>query len=219
MKQKKKTNLFILSGVFAVFSIIFTILVMNFDVKPIGPDSSRVGFASINESIFNLLGTSDLWYEITEVLGIVAVLVAVCFAILGLVQCIQRKSLWKVDKNIFVLAGLYALVVMVYIFFEFFIVNYRPVLVNGVLEASFPSSHTMLICCILASALYPFHQYIKNKPLCTALSAIACLVIVVVVVGRLLSGMHWFTDIVAGLLFSATLVSLYYGVVLSIKEK
>lgn len=97
------------------------------------------------------------------------------------------------------------------LFFEFFVVNYRPVLIEGVLEASYPSSTTMLMMCIMPTAIMQFHHLISSKRLRNIVNAFCGIYASFMVIGRVLSGVHWFTDIVGGILLSATLVMLYYS--------
>lgn len=196
---------------FALF-IVFTVLVKVVDTASIGPDDTIIGFSSINVSVFKFLGESKGWFYVTEVLGIISILVAGAFAVYGLVQLIQRKSLKKVDYNILTLAIFYIIVVIFYAWFEVFVVNYRPVLVDGVIEASYPSSHTVLSVFILGSAMIQFHKIFEGKSkLLFALDATSFTIIGFTVVGRLLSGMHWITDIFGGLLLSVSLIFIYYA--------
>ena len=131
------------------------------------------------------------------------------FAILGLCQWIKRRSLAKVDKSIFVLGGFYVVVMMAFLSFEFFVINYRPVLIEGVLEASYPSSTTMLVTCVMPTAVMQFNERIKNSALRRTASVLLVTFMVFMVVGRLISGVHWFSDIFGGLLLSAGLVLAY----------
>ena len=80
-------------------------------------------------------------------------------------------------------------------------------------EASFPSSHTMLVCVIMGSAAMLINRYIRNKPLNRILRAVCYVIIGVTVVGRLIAGVHWFMDILGGILISVTLLSLYEEVI------
>lgn len=203
-----RTNFKVSGILFLVFGV-FTLLTMTYDVQPIGPEKSLIGFAGVNQFVFGKLGVNLLWYEVTDWLGLVAVMVALGFGVLGLFQWIKRKSLFKVDLDILALGIYYALVVGLYVLFEIYIVNYRPILLHGNLEASFPSSHTMIVLCIMGTAIPQFRKRVKNQ-FTKRMFEVACVgVIAITVVGRLISGVHWFTDIVAGLLLGMAFVMLY----------
>lgn len=212
---KRQKRLFILTGSLFLLFILLTIIMKTVDVKPVGPNQSKIGLASINQFLFNHLGANSIWYSITNLLGVIAIFFAVGFAISGLCQFIKGKSISKVDFHLLLLGALYILVIVFYIFFEFVIINYRPVLIDSELEASYPSSHTMITICIMASSMLQFHQLLHNsrKRLLIALDVFSVLIIAVTIIGRLLSGVHWFTDIAAAILLSAALVMLYYSVV------
>lgn len=217
--KKKSKKYFIVTGILFLLFIVFTILAAAVDVKPIGPEQSTVGFASINQFVFGLLGVNMLWYNITGWLGIVSLAVAFGFAVLGLFQLIKRKSIWKVDLHILLLGVFYFIMLVFYGLFEFVIINYRPVILEEGLEASYPSSHTMLVICIMVTAMLQFHYYLKNK-ICLAAADIICVFILgATVIGRLLSGVHWFTDIIAAVILSSALIGLYCSVLNYIGEK
>ena len=201
---------FVVSAVCFLLFLLLIWLLKVVDVKAIGPQNSYIGLATLNKLFADEIGVSKFWYNLTEVLGYIAILTAFCFAILGLYQLIKRKSFKKVDKNLYVLLGLYLLIVITYVLFEKVIINYRPVL-NAELEASFPSTHTMLVLCISGSAIIEIDRYIKDKKVGLTIKIILFLIILLTVVGRLLSGVHWFTDILGGLLISTCFVSLYAG--------
>ena len=212
MKSKTKQNFFLTGIMLAVFAV-FTLLVRFVDVQPIGPAGSLVGFASVNGMLFNALGQSGMWDKITDLFLLAALLSAVCFAFLGLYQLVKRKSLKEVDRSLYVLAAFYVLVAVLYIFFEKVTVNYRPVLVDGALEASYPSTHTLLVCSFLSAAVLQLKERIKRRNILTAVKVTAVVLIVLTAVGRLLSGMHWFTDVLGALVLSSALVMLYQSVV------
>lgn len=218
--QRRAKTYFILAGALFLGFIVFTILVKTIDVKPIGPLGSSVGFAAINGFFFQRLGENLFWYDITSWLGFAAIAVIFGFAILGLVQMIKGKGLRGVDERILLLGGFYFLVLIVYAIFEFLIVNYRPVIVGQELEASYPSSHTMLVICVMVTAMLQFHHYLKEKKVwLVAGDVMAALIVVLTVAGRLLSGVHWFTDILGGVILSASLIMLYCGAVKYIEQK
>ena len=207
--EKKNKKRFVLGVSLIVAFVLWTILVCFVDVRAIGPEGSSVGFAALNGFVHELTGVNWFLYTITDWLGIVPIAVALVFAILGLVQLIKRKSLWKVDHSILVLGVFYIVVMAAYIFFEVVVINYRPTLIDGYLEASYPSSTTMLVMCVMPTAAMQLNARIKN----TVLRRFAVIAIVVftafMVIGRLLSGVHWITDIIGGALLSAGLVTIY----------
>ena len=211
MKKEKKKKVCIAVILLSAF-VLWTAAVRLVDVQPIGPQGSAVGFATINGWVHDLTGVHMTLYEVTDCLGLVPIGVAMGFALLGLIQWIQRKHIRKVDFSILVLGGFYLLVMAVYALFEVFVINYRPVLINGYLEASYPSSTTMLTLCVMPTAIMQLNTRIKSKILkrCAILGITAFTVFMVI--GRFLSGVHWFTDIVGGALLSAGLVMLYHSI-------
>ncbi|MDD3654139.1 MAG: phosphatase PAP2 family protein [Desulfotomaculaceae bacterium] len=211
MEKRNQIN-FATTGGLLIFFILYTIALMYIDVKPIGPRGSSVGFAAINEPVKHLLDVNMFLYNITDWLGLVAILVALGFAVLGLVQLIKRKSLFRVDSSILILGGFYLLVMAAYLFFEYNIVNYRPVLINNVLEASYPSSTTMLVMCVMPTAMIQFHRLIQNKTVRIAINTLFGVFTVTMIIGRMLSGVHWLTDILGGVLLSSMLFMLFYSV-------
>lgn len=192
--------------------VLFTVLVGLVDVRPIGPEDSSVGFAALNLFVFRLVGVHLVWYHVTDWLGVAAILVALAFAVTGLYRLVKRKSLRKVDRPILALGGCYLLVIACYAFFEQVVINCRPVILGQGVEASYPSSHTMIVVCIMATAAIAVRELYPNKgKLCRGVEVLSALIMAVTVAGRLISGVHWFTDIVGGLLLSAALVELYRG--------
>lgn len=214
MKEEKKKiqNNFSVTAGLLVLSILYTVAIMLIDVRPIGPLGSVVGFAGVNQYFHTLLGTNMLLYNITDWLSIPILFIMLGFAVEGLVQLIKRKSLLRVDSSILILGGFYVLVFLVYLLFEFFVVNFRPVLIQGILEASYLSSTTMLIICIIPTAIMQFQRLILAERLRNMVNALCGIYASFMVIGRVLSGVHWITDIVGGILFSATFVMLYYSI-------
>lgn len=207
-------NKFITSAIWAVAFVVLIVLICTYNVAPIGPEGTEVGFSSLNGAVHEALGVSETWYEISEIFGYLAIATAGAFALLGVVQAVKRKSLLKVDKKLIALGGLYAAMAFMYVLFEIVVVNYRPVIEAGAqsVEASFPSSHTMLVCVIMGGAFVILKEYVSNKGLRTALRSASLTVAVLTAASRLFSGVHWITDIIGGVLISLTLVTLYSAV-------
>ena len=209
--MENKRRKIMLSGVSGLLFIVLIILVKTVNVDDIGPNGTKIGLSGINDGFHRLTGEITILYKITEVFGILALLVAGCFACLGLYQLIKRKSLKKVDGEIYALAVLYVITIGLYALFEKVIVNYRPVIMSGETEpeASFPSSHTMLICVIMGSTCMVLEKYIADEKIRKILAICCKAVLVATVLGRLFCGVHWFTDIFGGVLISVCLLSLF----------
>ncbi len=205
-------------AVTAVF-VLWTVAVSKYDVQAIGPEGSSVGFAALNGFFHSLTGVHIKLYTITDWLGLVPMGFVFGFAILGFKQLIKRKSLFKVDLSLLVLGGFYIIVLTAYLLFEAYAVNYRPVLINGILEASYPSSTTLLVLCVMPTAVLEFRTRIKNPKLNNIIACVIIVFTVFMVFGRLISGVHWVTDIIGGAVLSAGLVMIYCGAVNLMENK
>ena len=211
MEKKNKKRLALGVSLVVAF-VLWTVLVRFVDVQAIGPDGSSVGLATLNRFVHELTGVNWILYTVTDWLGLVPIAVALGFAILGLVQLIKRKSLWKVDYSILALGVFYIVVMAAYIFFEIVVINYRPTLIDGYLEASYPSSTTMLVMCVMPTAAMQLNVRIKNTVFrrCAVITIVAFTAFMVI--GRFISGVHWISDIIGGALISAGLVIIYYSI-------
>ncbi len=212
MKKEKRRNFCIAICMLFAF-LLWTVAIKVVDVKAIGPQETSVGFATLNKLVHNFTGVHMLLYTITDWLSLVPFAFVMGFALLGLVQWIKRKQLLKVDYNILILGGFYIVVMAVYVLFEILVVNYRPVLIDGVLEASYPSSTTMLVMCVMPTAIMQFNERIKNNIFKRLVASAIIAFVVFMVIGRLVSGVHWFTDIIGGASLSLGLVLMYRAVV------
>lgn len=201
----------VISG--ALFAGLIAML-KSYDVAPVGPQGTEIGFSHINQTVHDLTGVNMLWYDITDYIGYGAILVCALFALAGFIQLIKRRSLLKVDREILSLGGLFVVVIGCYVFFEKFIINYRPVIMPGETapEASFPSSHTMLVVTVMVAVMIVSDKYFGD--LFGPLVRILCFLTALVTVGgRLWCGVHWFTDIIGAILLSITLLLLFAAVV------
>ena len=206
-----RKNIRISLGLLAAF-VLWTTALTLVDVQAIGPNESFVGFATLNAAFHQFTGVHMMLYTITDWLGLVPVAFGFGFAILGLVQWIKHKKICKVDFSILVLGGFYIVVLAAYLLFEEYVVNYRPVLINGYLEASYPSSTTLLVMCVMPTAMMQLNSRIKNITRKRLVLILIAVFIGFMVIGRLLSGVHWLTDIIGGTLLSAGLVMCYYTI-------
>ena len=203
MKFKKNISL---SLFFLTAFAAWTVAVKRIDVQAIGPDGSPVGFAGLNRFVHNLTGMHMELYILTDWLSLIPLLFILGFGLLGLRQWIRRKSIRKVDRSILALGAFYIAVGAAYLFFEKQVINYRPVLIDGILEASYPSSTTVLVLCVMVTAAMELHKRIRNATLRNWLLFLMACFTVLMVIGRFLSGVHWVTDILGGILLSAGLI-------------
>jgi undecaprenyl-diphosphatase len=208
MKKTRKRDGCIAGALLIAFAI-FTLLVRTVDMAPIGPRGSFVGFATLNGFVHRCTGVHMLLYTITDWLGLVPIAVALGFAIFGLLQWIARRRIWHVDRSILVLGGFYLLVIASYILFEYVVVNRRPVLIDGYLEVSYPSSTTLLVTTVMPTAIMQLRARIGGTILRRGVTLLILAFTVFMVVGRLISGVHWLTDIIGGSILSAGLVMTY----------
>ncbi|MBE6122826.1 MAG: phosphatase PAP2 family protein [Erysipelotrichaceae bacterium] len=215
----KKNRGFVLPAVLAALTLLYIVLLKTVDVAAVGPQSTSVGFSHLNQSVFNAFGVNESWYKVTEVLGIGSIALAFVFALMGFIQLMQRKNILKVDHQLLAAGALYFAVIALYVLFEIVVINYRPVIMPGETapEASFPSSHTMIGSVIMGSAVILAEYYIKNENLRKTVQVILCIMIMVMTFGRLLSGVHWLTDIIGGVLISLTLLSCFRAVLEKMK--
>ena len=204
----KKRSFYTALGLLAAFAL-WTVAVTQVDVQPIGPLGSSVGLATINRLVHQLTGVHIQLYVVTDWLGLVPVAFGSGFAALGCIQWIRRKSILKVDRSILALGVFYVVVVAAYLLFESVVINYRPVLIEGRLEASYPSSTTLLVLCVMPTALMQLRRRISNLRLRRLGSIVVGAFIAFMVLGRLVSGVHWLTDIIGGILLSGGLVMMY----------
>lgn len=213
--NSKKRN-FLISSILILVAIGFTILVKVVDVKQVGVNETYIGFATINQFVFKSTGVNMIWYHITDWLGLVPIFMAMTYALIGLIQLIKRKSFFKVDKEIIILGIFYIIVIALYLFFEKVIVNYRPILMDGFIEASYPSSHTLMTVCLCGSSIIVNRKLFNNK-LTKTINIISFIVIVITIIGRFISGVHWFTDIIGGILISLALLMTFNSTINLIK--
>lgn len=202
MKQSGKKLLILGTGLLIAF-ILWTALILFVDVQPLGQNGTNIGFATFNCWFHNLTGVHMSIYTITDWLGLVPIFVCMLFGGLGLVQLIQRKNLFKVDYDILILGVYYIVVIAGFLAFEMFPINYRPILIEGVMEASYPSSTTLLVLSVMPTLGFQVKRRVQNYRIIKVVTSLTKLFSVFMVFGRLIAGVHWFTDIVGGILLSA----------------
>ena len=199
----------VMMGAFAIW----TLLIQCIDVKVAGESLTKVGFASFNVWFHHLTGVHMMIYTITDWLGLVPIMICLCFGFMGFRQLVKRRSLVRVDGDILILGAYYILVIFAYLAFEMIPINYRPVLINGVAEASYPSSTTLLVLSVMPTLKYQVDRRSENALVKHSVTVFVLVFSAFMVVGRLVSGVHWATDIVGSVLLSYSLFMFYCAAV------
>ena len=211
--MKEKRNLLAGAGLIGAFAL-WTVLIQCVDVQAVGQNGTKIGFADFNVLFHRLTGVHMTLYTITDWLGRVPIFICLCFGVLGLVQLIKRRSLLSVDPDILLLGIYYVLVIACYLIFEMIPINYRPVLIEGRLEASYPSSTTLLVLSVMPTLMFQANRRVSNAMIRKAVAVFVIAFSAFMVIGRLISGVHWVTDIIGSVLLSAGLYMLYRSAVL-----
>ena len=213
MKSKESKTLLVGLMLVAAF-VIWTMMIQVVDVKSVGQNGTDVGFATFNMWFHNITGVHMWIYVVTDWLGLVPIFVCMVFAGLGLVQLVKRRSLIKVDCDIIFLGIYYIVVIFNYLIFEMIPINYRPILIEGIMEASYPSSTTLLVLSVMPTLIFQGNRRIKNETIKKIICIMTYVFSIFMVVGRLVAGVHWFTDIVGSVMISVGAFYIYKATVL-----
>lgn len=216
MKDKKLVSVGLI--LIAVF-VFWTILILTVDVQPVGVNGTVVGFATLNCSFHNMTGVNMTIYHITDWLGLVPLFCCMIYGAVGFVQLLQRKSLLKVDIDILLLGVYYVIVIFGYLIFEMIPINYRPILIDGIMEVSYPSSTTLLVLSVMPTVIFQVDRRIKNRVVRRIITPSTILFSLFMLIGRTIAGVHWLTDIIGSVFLSAGLFLIYYANVLRLDKK
>ena len=208
VKERGKRNLSAGLVLLAAF-VLWTIMLQYVDVQPAGPHGTEIGFGTVNVWFHQITGVHMAIYTLTDWLGLVPVFICLCFGIMGMIQSVKRRSLRNVDSDIILLGVYYVLVILCYLVFEMVPINYRPILINGVLEASYPSSTTLLVLCVMPTLKFQVDRRSVSGMLRKAVTIFVIVFSAFMVIGRLISGVHWATDIIGSVFLSSGLFMIY----------
>ena len=217
--KKNGQRIMILGGVLVAAFVVWTLLIQIVDVQPVGQNGTDIGFATFNCWFHKWTGVHMTTYTITDWLGLVPLFICMVFGMIGLVQLIKRRSLLKVDYDIIVLGVYYILVMFGYVIFEMIPINYRPILINGFMEASYPSSTALIVLGVMPTLVEQMNRRLKNAVLKRSIMVFTVLFSAYMVIGRLISGVHWFTDIVGSIFLSMGLFCIYKAVVILLNKE
>ena len=212
--KKNGKRLLLVGCILVIAFVVWTVLVQIVDVQPIGQNGTDIGFATFNSLFHKLTGVHMTLYTITDWLGLIPLFVCMIFGGIGFIQLVQRKSLFKVDYDIVFLGIYYVIVILAYLIFEMFPINYRPILIEGFMEASYPSSTTLLVLSVMPTLNFQVNQRLENVAVRKVICILTSIFSTFMVIGRLASGVHWFTDIVGSIMLSAGMFCIHKAFVL-----
>ena len=218
MEEHGKRLLF-LGNISIIIFALWTVLIQTVDVQPFGANGTNIGFAAINCWFHKLTGVHMEIYTITDWLGLIPIFICMIFGGIGFVQLIQRRSIFEVDRDIIFLGVYYIIVIFGYLIFEMIPINYRPILIEGYLEASYPSSTTLLVLCVMPTLIDQANRRAKSVILKEIIKAFVICFSAFMVLGRLISGVHWLTDIVGSIMLSLGLFCIYKASILLSYER
>ena len=211
MKQK---SCFIVGTIFVLAFIVWTILICLVDVQAVGVNGTKVGLAGLNCWFHKLTGVNMSLYYVSDWLGLVPVGICIFFGGMGLVQLIKRKSLFKVDADLIILGVYYLLVIVGYLVFEMIPINYRPILIEGKMEVSYPSSTTLLVLSVMPTVAFEVKRRTNRKRVKQIINSLVGLFSIFMVIARTVSGVHWLTDIIGSIIISLGIYLLFKATVL-----
>lgn len=206
---KNGKKLWITGVIIVVAFAIWTALIQMVDVKPVGQNGTDVGFATINCWFHQLTGVHMTIYTVTDWLGLVPLFICMVFGGIGFIQLVKRRNLFQVDVDIILLGIYYTIVIFGYVLFEMIPINYRPVLIEGILEASYPSSTTLLVLSVMPTLSFQVHRRMGGVRLKKVIKTASVLFSLFMVIGRTVAGVHWLTDIIGSVILSTGLFLMY----------
>ena len=216
MKEKR----LLLTGIILILVfILWTVLIQTVDIQPIGVSGTDVGFSTLNCLFHKMTGVHLSIYHITDWLGLVPIFCCIIFGVVGFVQLIKRKDLLKVDIDILLLGVYYVIVIFGYLIFEMIPINYRPILIDGIMEASYPSSTTLLVLSVMPTVIFQVDRRIKNRTVRKIITLSAILFSLFMLIGRTIAGVHWLTDVIGSVILAMGLFLIYYSSVLLFDKK
>lgn len=160
--KKSGKQVLLFGGILIVAFAVWTALIQMVNVQPLGQNGTNIGFTTFNCWFHRLAGVNMTTYTITDWMGLIPLVVCLIFAGIGAVQLIKRRSLFKVDPDIIILGVYYVVVILAYLIFEMISINYRPILINGVMEASYPSSTTLLVLCVMLTLIEQIQRRLSS---------------------------------------------------------
>lgn len=217
--SKSEKKLLYAGVIMTMLFALWTLLIQTVDVQPVGQNGTDIGFATMNVWFHKLTGVNMMLYTLTDWLGLVPVFCCMIFGTIGFVQLFKRRSIFKVDSDIIILGIYYIAVIFGYLIFEMIPINYRPILIEGRMETSYPSSTTLLVLSVMPTVIFQAEHRIRNAGIRNIINIFVILFLLFMIIGRTIAGVHWLTDIIGSIILSTGRYLIYKSTVLLFDKK
>ena len=219
MRKKLKYSIIIL-GIIGLVNLFFVFLLKVANVKLTGTYNTSIGLGSINLKLRDLIGTSKAFDIISTIILVIAFLIVAAEIALAIYELVKRKDIEKLDNEIWALSVTYAALAFIFAVFNYaLIINVRPVVIDGKLESSYPSTHVLVSLTVFLTGITMTSYLVKDKKLKLGIDIALIALSVLVVITRMLSGKHWFTDIIGGILASGFLYWMHITFIIGLQYK
>lgn len=196
----RRKSLDIIISILWLILLIFTILVSFVDVKIFNVTNTKIGLYSLNKIFLVNSINSNYINIISNGIFLICLLVIILMLLLITFEYFKTKKINKNNLNFFIH---FLIMVLIWIIFDkILIINYRPILINGNIEGSYPSTHVMVSTFVLLFLSDQLKKIFKNDKI---FYIISIGLIIIQSISRILLTMHWFTDIIGGLLIGCLL--------------
>ncbi|MCR5350055.1 MAG: phosphatase PAP2 family protein [Acholeplasmatales bacterium] len=214
--MKKIFNNYFIIGIVLLFMFGLMIVLLQFDTAKLGINESEVGLQTINKK-FLPNDTSSMWDDLSDLVLYSAIVVLCIFAVKGLLSLFDTGNLFKVEKELLVFGFSIVFIIALWILFDFVIViNNRPYFEN---ESSFPSTHVLLVTYISLYTVLYVSRKDDYKSYLIPVSIIGAILSLLVFIGRIKSGNHFFTDCLGAVILAFAIFFVSFGVIKYLDSK
>ncbi len=215
---KKVLNKYSLMGLGFLF-IFLILLILLMSVDKASNIYKEIGLYNFNK-IFLVDYYNESWDGFSDVILYISILFILGLIIYGIYQLYKRKSLFKVDKDIILTGFGFVFIIIIWFIFDKFIdINYRPIAVNGSAQTSFPSTHVMLACFSLLATTRIILKRNTNELKYNIITYGGVSILVILCsLGRILSKMHWTTDVLGAIFISLAIFFIIIGLDKALEE-
>lgn len=205
--SKQKIGWWLTAVCCTILFLVLTVSLLLVDVQSAG--AQTVGWASLNFWWHDLISVQHGWHIVSNIVATVTLLALCAMVVWQFIIMLRGKSFRAFLKQWLAFDITVILLVLCYVLFQIVVVNYRPIMIDGMAEVSYPSSHILLFATLLPLIVCECWHNVPSKVWRRVIAVSALVLMVVGIVARALCGYHWLTDSVGALLLSAALVAWY----------